>query len=478
MDLRRKSVRGSVWSLGNAALRRLVNFAVFPILARLLLPEDFGIIAYAGVVLAVSEVFVDQGLGVAITQRDDLDRRHIDAAFWMNMVAGIVIAGSIFAAAGWLAETLHAPRLGPILRALCLVLVLRAASVVQTALLRRDFHFKAITGASVTAAALGGVLGVVAALAGWGVWSLVVQQVTQAGVELVLISLRCQWLPSLSFDWVAAKELLSFSAHVLGASLLNVVSRRFDDFLIGYVLGTEALGYYSMAYRVLQLGIQFLVSPTNRVALSTFSRLQGDRERLKDAFLTAVRLSATLAAPAFVGLSILSRDFVAVVLGPGWQTAVPVLQLLALAGIRFSLNYYDSSVHFALTRPDVRMKLLVMHTVANVIAFLIAVQYGIVAVAAAFVVRTYLLSPVDLVVLTRLLPMRMSEYLGQLVTPLICSALMAAALFGIQALLSGWLALVVGIVVGIITYGVALRLVNADAYREVIGVVREVVRPT
>lgn len=478
MDLRRKSVRGSVWSLGNAALRRLINFAVFPVLARLLVPEDFGIIAYAGVVLAVSEVFVDQGLGVAITQRDDLERRHIDAAFWMNMVAGLAIAGSIFAAAGWLTDSLNAPGLGPILRALSIVLVLRAGSVVQTALLRRDFRFKAITGASVTAAALGGVVGVGAAIGGWGVWSLVAQQITQAGIELVLISARCPWAPRLSFDFVAAKELLSFSAHVLGASLLNVVSRRFDDFLIGYVLGAEALGYYSMAYRVLQLGIQFLVSPTNRVALSTFSRLQGDRERLKEAFLTAVRLSATLAAPAFFGLAVLSRDFVGVVLGPGWQPTVQVLQLLALAGVRFSLNYYDSSVHFALRRPDIRMKLLMMHTTANVIAFLIAVQYGIVAVAAAFVLRTYVLSPVDLTVLTRLLPMRIGEYLGQLVTPLACSAIMSVTLIGVEATLSGWEGLVAGIVVGVITYAIALRVVNAGAYHEVLGVVREVFRST
>jgi PST family polysaccharide transporter len=394
----------------------------------------------------------------------------------MNMAAGVVIAGSIAASANWLADVLQAPRLGPILQALSVVLVIRAATVVQTALLRRDFRFKAITGASVTAAALGGAVGVVAALRGFGVWSLVFQQITQAGVELILISIRCRWLPRFSFDSAAAKELLSFSAHVLGASLLNVVSRRFDDFLIGYVLGTEALGYYSMAYRILQLGIQFLISPTNRVALSTFSRLQGDRERLKDAFLGAVRLSATLAAPAFVGLSLLSRDLVYVVLGPGWQPTVQVLQLLALAGVRFSLNYYDSSIHFALGRPDIRMKLLMMHTTANVIAFLIAVQYGIVAVAAAYVLRTYVLAPVDLMVLTRLLPMRFTEYLGQLVTPLVCCACMAAAIFLVQSVLSGWAGLLAGTAVGVVTYGLALRLVNADAFHEVVGVIREVVQ--
>jgi PST family polysaccharide transporter len=155
-----------------------------------------------------------------------------------------------------------------------------------------------------------------------------------------------------------------------------------------------------------------------------------------------------------------------------------VLQLLALAGVRFSLNYYDSSVHFALGRPDIRMKLLLMHTTANVVAFLIAVQYGIVAVAAAFVLRTYLLAPVDLFVLTRLLPMRFTEYLRQLVTPLVCCVLMAIAVLAVQSVLSGWAGLLVGTVTGVVTYGLALRLVSANSFDEVVGIIREVVQPS
>jgi PST family polysaccharide transporter len=113
-----------------------------------------------------------------------------------------------------------------------------------------------------------------------------------------------------------------------------------------------------------------------------------------------------------------------------------------------------------------------------VIAFLIAVQYGIVAVAAAFVLRTYVLSPVDLTVLTRLLPMGFTEYLRQLVTPLVCCAFMAAAILGVQSVSSGWLGLLAGIAAGVVTYGLALRLVNADAFREDTGIIREVVQPT
>lgn len=434
--------------------------------------------AYAGVVFALSEILVDQGLGVALTQRDDLEQRHIDTAFWMNTMVGLVLAAAIAVSAEWIAVTFRAPKLGPILQALSVVLVLRGATVVQYALLRRNFRFKAIAGASVATSALGGVICIAAALQGLGVWSLVLQQVAQAVIELVLISALSRWAPRLSFDWDAARDLTSFSWNVLGASILNVISRRFDDFLIGYVLGPAALGYYTMAYRVLQLGTQFLVSPTNRVALSSFSRLQGDRERLKDAFLTAVRLSATVAAPAFVGLSVLSEEFVSAIFGPNWEPTVPVLQLLALVGIRFSLNYYDSSVYFAIGRPDVRTKLLLLHTTANVIAFLIAVQYGIVAVAAAYAARSYLLAPVDLVVLPRFLPMKTAEYLNQLVGPALCCIVMVAALFATKAWLSGWIGLLVGTLVGGLTYALALRVVKPDAYREVTHLIREVLRPT
>ena len=275
MDLRKKTVTGSVWAVGNVAFRRLINFAVFATLARLLLPEDFGLIAYAAVVLAVSETLVDQGLGVAITQREDLGQRHINAAFWMNLAAGVLLAATVYGSAHWIAVTFRAQELGPILQALSVVLVLRGAVVVQIALLRRHFRFKALAGASVAASVLGGAVGITAAFRGMGVWSLVLQQITQAGAEAVLVSVLGRWVPKFSFDWSAAKELASFSVNVLGASLLNVISRRFDDFLIGYVLGPAALGYYTMAYRVLQLGTQFLVASTNRVALSSFSGCKG-----------------------------------------------------------------------------------------------------------------------------------------------------------------------------------------------------------
>jgi PST family polysaccharide transporter len=478
LDLRKKTVRGSVWAVGNVAFRRLINFAVFATLARLLLPEDFGLIAYAAVVLAVSETLVDQGLGVAITQREDLGPRHINAAFWMNMAAGVLLAAAVYGSADWIAVTFRAQELGLILQALSVVLVLRGAVVVQIALLRRHFRFKALAGASVAASVLGGAVGIAAAFRGMGVWSLVLQQITQAGTEAVLVSVLGRWVPKFSFDWSAAKELASFSSNVLGASLLNVISRRFDDFLIGYVLGPAALGYYTMAYRVLQLGTQFLVTSTNRVALSSFSRLQGDPTRLKQAFLTAIRLSATVAAPAFVGLSVLAPEFVLSVFGPSWQPTVPVLRLLALVGIRFSLNYYHSSVYFAVGRPDVRTKLLLLHTIANVVAFLIAVRYGIVAVAAAYVARSYLLAPIDLFVLPRFLPMKATEYLQQLVVPAVCCAVMVTVLLITQSLLSGWPGLLVGSVVGIAAYTVTLRLVGADVFREVTGILREVLRST
>lgn len=477
MDLRKKTVTGSVWAVGNVAFRRLINFVVFAALARLLLPEDFGLIAYAGVVIAISETLVDQGLGVAITQREDLERRHINAAFWMNVGAGVLFAAAIYASAGWLAVTFRAPDLGPILRALSVVLVLRGAMVVQTALLRRRFRFKALAGASVASSVTGGVVVLVAALQGLGVWSLVLQQITQAVVELVLVSSITRWVPRFSFDWDAAKELASFSMNVLGASLLTVVSRRFDDFLIGFVLGSEALGYYTIAYRVLQLGTQFLVSSTNQVALSSFSRLQSDRKRLNDAFLTAIRLSATVAAPAFVGLSVLAPQFVDMVFGAGWEPSIPVLRLLALVGLRFSLNYYHSSVYFAVGRPDIRTKVLLVHTVANVIAFLIAVQYGIVAVAAAYTARSYLLAPIDLVVLPKLIPMKVADYLRQILVPLVCCGVMVAVLIATQGLISGWLGLGVSIVVGAVTYTGTLRIVSPNSFREVAGIVREVLRP-
>lgn len=280
----RGAVHGVLWTALQSIGVRLFSLLVFIVLARLLSPSDFGLLAMAGVFVALGDALVAQGFGTAITQREELEPEHESTAFWTNMLAGIGLGGLLYAAALSLARLYGQQELTPVIRWLSLALPLRGAVAVPVGLLQRRFEFRALAIRAVSAALAGGVAGVLAAVAGWGVYALVVQQLVGASLDVIVVWSAAAWWPRLAFSMRHLKDLIGFSAYLLASGLLGLLSRRADDFLIGLVLGDVALGIYAVAYRGLQILEQVLAKTGTVVAFSAFSRLQGQPERMREAF--------------------------------------------------------------------------------------------------------------------------------------------------------------------------------------------------
>lgn len=463
----RGAVHGVFWTAIQSIGVRVFSLLVFIVLARLLTPSDFGLLAMAGVFVVLGDALVAQGFGAAITQREKLEPEHESTAFWTNMLLGLALGALLWAGAPSIAALYGQDELSDVIRWLSPVVPLRGAVAVPVGLLQRRFRFRALAIRSVLAAVLGGIAGMAAAFSGWGVYALVVQQLVGASLDLLVVWSAAGWWPRLAFSMRHLKDLIGYSSYLLGSGLLGLLSRRGDDFLIGIVLGDIALGIYAVAYRGLQILEQVLAKTGTVVAFTAFSRLQDQPERMREAFYESTRAASVITMPVFVGVSILAPFAVPLVFGEQYVQSGQVLQVLALIGVLHGVSYFDYAVYNGVGRPDLVLKLLAVNTVANVALFFIVARWGIVAVAAAYVARAYLLLPLNLVALRVAIGVSPRRYFLNFM-PALGACLAMAVAIGLVSLfgLGDLSRLLVSIAVGGAAYLIILRLLAPELVRD------------
>ena len=271
-------------------------------------------------------------------------------------------------------------------------------------------------------------------------------------------------------------DLFGFGISVLGEKILLFFTRRSDDFLIGYYLGPTMLGYYTIGYRLLLVLIRVVTGITYSVALPTFSRIQHEPERMRRAFYKATQYTSLLAFPAFIGLAALAPELVPALFGKQWTPSIPVMQILALIGILQSVLFFNGSVIKANGKPSWSLGIMFLTTICSVIGFLIAVQWGIVAVAISFVISGYLVAPVSYAALHRLINVDIKTYFQQLLAPLSASFLMVLAILGLKYLLDKqqlnlYVELSIYLLGGGLTYLLVILLAARPLARQVLDLV-------
>lgn len=472
MNLRDKAVKGVGWSAVQNFGSQGISLIIFLVLARLLGPEVFGLVAMANIFVMFVQVFLDQGLGQAIIQRTEFDDTHLDSAFWANLAVGALLMVVALLASGQVAALFHEPKLAPVVCGLAPIFLIRALIVVQEAVLTREFKFKSLATRSLVASGAGGAAGITLALLGFGVWSLVGQQLVNRLVEVATLWRVSSWRPGFKVSLKPLKELLGFGVNVTAFNLSNFFNRRSDDFLIGYFLGPVALGHYTVAYRVLTVMTQLLAATTTQVALPTFSKMQEQPERLRSAFYTVTQFTSLISFPAFLGVAVLAPELVVTLFGSQWTESIPVMEVLALVGIQQSVFFFNCTVMMAMGRPDWRLWNNMLNSIIGIVCFAIAVRWGIVAVAIAFVVRVWLLSPVSYWFVHRLITLNLGQYLRRYLPALASSVVMCAALWSVKALLGSTLGpgalLAVCAAVGTVVYALALRLGAPDIFHKLL----------
>lgn len=324
--------RALYWSYVMSGGRIAISLGVSLLLARLLGPEAFGLIAIANVYIYFMDLLVRQGMPAALIQRPELDRRHLDTAFWMVIgLVGVLLSSSI-ALSGWWARVNSLPELQAVIVGLSPVLALRSLSIVQESQLLRKLDFRPLALRTNIALVIGGITGVGLALAGAGVWALVGQQIVMSLVEVIVLWSVSSWRPAFRFDRGRARELLSFSGLSSLAGIGVFLQNKVDALLIGLMFGPVAVGLYRMAMRLTSQVVEVASGALQSVSLPELSRHADDPAALNHRIGELVRLSALMSVPALGVLALLAEPLLAV-LGEEWLPAVQTVWILCVAAV-------------------------------------------------------------------------------------------------------------------------------------------------
>jgi PST family polysaccharide transporter len=428
-EVRQKASRGIGWSSVQQIANNLMAFATYALLARMLPPQDFGLLAFASVFRAFLQLFVDQGIADAVVQREETRPGHFSAAFWFNLVVSTVLGGGLCLSAGLISRIVHTPGLAPILCGMAPLLLLSALGGIHSSILKRRLEFKKLAVQSLICTMASGAAAIVAAFAGLGVWALVIQQLTYSAFGTIILWCSTPWRPRFDFTVQDLKDLSSFSIHVTSSAFLDFFNRRSDDFLIGCFLGPVVLGYYSLAYRLLLTFTQLINSPFNMVAFSAFSRLQGDEQELRRFFDHLTRLTGAIAFPVFLGLAAIAPEFIAAAFGQRWEIAVPVLRILCMIGMLHCVAFLHGTLVRAVGHADWQMWFTLGGALTNIIGFYCFVHWGVNYVAGWYVTSAYLWLTVDLAMVRSVLRHSTLAYLSRFTGAVLNGLAVVAAVF-------------------------------------------------
>jgi O-antigen/teichoic acid export membrane protein len=477
--LQKRVARGLTWTFIDTWGGQLVQLFIFATLAHLLTKVDFGLVALATVFVNFAQLFVDQGLGDALIQRKVVTRIQIDTAFWVAVVTGFVFMLGGFALAYPISVLVNQPPLAPIIAALSLTFLETSFSSVQMALLRRDMRFRSLAQRRLVAVVVAGVIGVGAAFAGWGAWALVANEIAYGIVSVFMLWTVSPWRPSFQWSRSDFRELFAFGSNIVGGDVLGYTSRNADNLLVGAVLGAGPLGLYAIGYKILDTTQTLLVNAARKLAFPVFSRIAHDPDRTRRAYGRVNRVLGAVILPGYIGLSLVAQEAIVIIFGREWAESGPVAATLYLIGPVLTLQVFSGSLLNAAGHPNIVFRFRIITMVTHVTGFVIAVTYfrndptaGIVAVAWAFVIGSYLLLPLNLYLQSRYGNIPVRDNLWQLRWIALSVAIMVAAVLGVKFALLGHLStfalLGIEIITGVIVYSVAMLVFERDLVREVL----------
>lgn len=356
-SLKNKTVKGTVWSSLDAFLGQGITFLVGLVLARLLSPEEYGLIAIITIFISVFNSIVDSGFSNALIRKQDATEVDYNTVFYTNLVISAVLSTALFFGAPLIADFFARPQLTPLTQAMSSIVVINAFSIVQNIRLTKNIDFKTKTKVSLIASIVSGVVGIAMAFGGFGVWSLVAQQISRQLLNSVFLWIFNKWLPRLIFSWKSFKEMFDFGWKLLVSGLINTLWTEIYQVVIGKFYQPQTLGQYTRAQQFSSIFSSNLTSIIQRVSYPVLSQLQDDKERLKSGYKRIIKITMLVSFVLMLGLAAIAKPMILVLIGDKWLPAVPFLQILCFNMMLYPLHSINLNMLQVQGRSDLCLKL-------------------------------------------------------------------------------------------------------------------------
>lgn len=440
-DLKAKTIRGGVARVGAQTVFFVLRIAALMILARLLDPKDFGLVGMVTAFTSVLNLFRDFGLSTATIQRAEISDDQLSALFWINVLVGAVLTLILAVMAPAVVRFYHEPRLLWVTVALASGFLINAAGVQHSALLQRELRFTALAIIQIVALAVSTVLGIGAALVGYGYWSLVILSVTLPLVSTIAYWIATSWVPGRPGKTSGILPMLHFGGSVTLISIIVYVAYNLDKVLLGRFWGAEALGIYGRSYQIINIPTDNLNSAVGEVAFAALSRLQGEPVRLRSYFLKGYTLVLALTVPITCIIGIFPHDLIMVILGAKWESATKILQFLAPTVLIFAIINPLGWLLFAMGMVKRSIKIALVLAPVVIAGYSIGLRYGSTGVALGFSVAMTVWALPHIAWGVYGTPISFLDVLKVMIKPLLSGAVAVTLALGAQVLLRSWMPL-------------------------------------
>jgi PST family polysaccharide transporter len=464
-EIGKKVAHNAAWNYLSFGLSKLLNLVTVSILAHLLTPELFGVIALATLAIDYLSILNDFGLGAALVQRrEDIDEAS-NIAFTFNLLIAISLTSVVILTAPYVAIFFHEPSVTPILRALGLGFVINALGSIHKARLQRDLRFgrKLIPelGNTVTK----GSISIALAIMGFGAWSLVLGQLAGMSISAFLLWIVVPWKPRLLFKSNVTKRLFSYGFSIMGVGAYTTLADSFDYLLIGRLFDTAALGVYTLAYRLPDLLIINTLSVLAAVFFPAFSSIQNQPDILRKSFLSSTRYVHLLVTPLCLGIFVAADPIIRVIFGEQWLQSIPIMQVLSLYALVLSIGFHVGDIYKAVGRPDILLKMGLPVVIIRLTALWIGSHYGLIGIAIGHLAAALIEVVIRVVVTIKVIRVTLREILNQLTAFIggLGLLIFAIPVLDLTQHFAPWMQLVCVVIAGVTSYFGVIWFVEYDS---------------
>lgn len=452
-SLKDKTIKGVIWAVIDRLSAQGIQFVFSILIARLLMPEDYGVIAILNIFLAVSQTFIDSGFGTALIRK--IDRTEIDFAtvFYFNIVVAVFFYLGLFFAAPVIASFYSTPLLVPLIRVIAINLVVGSLSGIHNTKLSIALDFKSRAKISVVSVLLTGTIGLCMAYSGYGVWVLAIQMVLAEIIRTIMLWMIVKWYPKFVFSWKSFKELFLFGSKLLVSGLLDTIYNNIYPLVIGKVFSSSTLGVYSKANTLAQFPSSNITSVLRSVTFPVLSSIQNEEERLADAYKRFLRISAFVIFPLMLGLSSVANPFIKLTLTDKWGGTIYLLQIICFALMWYPIHAINLNILQVKGRSDYFLKLEIIKKVQGVFILFITVPMGIVAMCYGQVISSLISLYWNTYYTKKLIGYGLWDQMKDLLPIFVHSLIMwGLVLFVVSLMPTLWIKLIVGVLSGMIYY--------------------------
>ncbi len=471
-SLKKKTVKGVAWTSLNQFLNMGLGFVIGVILARLLSPSDYGLLAMIGVFNAIAFAFLDSGFGSALVRKPNLTEDDTTTAFYFNLTAGVILFGILWLIAPWVSVFYDKPILTPLVRAEGSLLIVSSFKIVQNTQLTRALNFRAKMIIRVVASICGGITGIIGAYSGLGVWALVAMHIADSVISLVLLWIISPWRPRGRWSKSSFRYLWGYGSKLLASGLLDTIYGNIYPIVIGKFYSAADLGQYTRAKQYAGMPAGTLTGVIQQVTFPVLSQIQEDNSRLGNNYRRMLRFTVFIVFPVMIGMAALAYPLVISLVTDKWAQCVPYLQVICFASMWYPVHAINLNLLQVKGRSDLFLRLEIIKKALITVVIFVCVPFGIMGICCGAIFTSLACLAINTYYTGKLINVGFLRQMKDMTPTLLASLAMGAVVyFAVMPFDNNWVKLAIGIPLGAAFYLAIAKIFRMPELQEALDII-------